>query len=94
MVRVLPTEESGSVGLSIAKKLLKRATDRNLVKRIFREAYRARAAEFKQADILMMLMQKPDLKGAQSRAQLRFAADQALERVQSRFQQSTLATDR
>lgn len=94
VVRVLPAEKTGGLGLSIAKRLLKNATDRNLVKRIVREAYRVRAADFRNADILVMLAKKPVLKSGEARAQLRAAADGALERAWLRMQPPSAAMDR
>jgi ribonuclease P protein component len=54
-VRLLDAGPVGRVGLSIAKRHLKKATDRNTVKRMAREAYRLRGEAMNGMDVLFLL---------------------------------------
>jgi ribonuclease P protein component len=53
--RVLDAAAVGRLGLSIAKRHLKKASDRNKLKRIIREAYRLRGDATEGMDVLFML---------------------------------------
>lgn len=44
-------EGQGRLGISISKKVLKRATDRNRIKRLLREVYREIRAEIPKVDV-------------------------------------------
>lgn len=92
--RALDSDAVGRLGLSIAKRYLRRATARNAVKRIVREAYRSRGSELDGMDVLFMLTEGsrgreetkrlPEmLKSRQGRQQLRLAVDAVLNRLSS-----------
>ncbi len=51
--------DDARLGVVIAKKLLKRAVDRNRVKRIVREQFRRRRAELPAYDLIVRLAVKP-----------------------------------
>lgn len=51
-------EGSGRLGLSIAKKILKKASDRNRVKRCLRDFYRRELSIYNE-DIVVRLVKKP-----------------------------------
>ena len=50
--------ESGRIGLVVPKKHLRRAVDRNIVKRIARNTFRLRQAEFSGIDIVVLVKGK------------------------------------
>ena len=54
--------ESGRIGLVIPKKHLRRAVDRNLVKRIARNTFRLRQSDFTGVDIVVLVKGKFNLK--------------------------------
>jgi ribonuclease P protein component len=49
------------LGLVVAKRLLRRSVDRNLVKRLVREAFRRRRPELPSCDLIVRLAAKPAL---------------------------------
>ena len=53
--------ESGRIGLVVPKKHLRRAVDRNIVKRIARNTFRLRQAEFSGVDIVVLVKGKFNL---------------------------------
>lgn len=62
MLHYLPRPEGDTdarLGLVIGKKLLKRAVDRNRVKRIVREQFRLRRAALPVCDLIVRLVTKP-----------------------------------
>ena len=62
MLHYQPRPESNTearLGLVVGKKLLKRAVDRNLVKRIVREQFRLRRAALPAVDLVVRLANKP-----------------------------------
>lgn len=62
MLHYLPRPEGDTdarLGLVIGKKLLKRAVDRNRVKRIVREQFRLRRAALPVCDLIVRLASKP-----------------------------------
>jgi len=62
MLHYLPRPEGSTdarLGLVIGKKLLKRAVDRNRVKRIVREQFRLRRASLPVCDLIVRLATKP-----------------------------------
>ncbi|MBS1141185.1 MAG: ribonuclease protein component [Proteobacteria bacterium] len=62
MLHYQPRPESNTearLGLVVGKKLLKRAVDRNLVKRIVREQFRLRRAGLPPVDLVVRLATKP-----------------------------------
>ncbi|KAF1054471.1 MAG: Ribonuclease P protein component [Burkholderia gladioli] len=69
-----PTGEAGRLGLVIGKKFAPRAVTRNLVKRLAREAFRLRRAEFAGWDILLRLHTRFDRKAMPSAASAPLAA--------------------
>ncbi|MDX2218881.1 MAG: ribonuclease P protein component [Burkholderiales bacterium] len=92
--RVLFGDGVGRLGLSIAKRHLRKATARNAMKRIIREAYRARGTALERMDVLFMLTEgsrgredvrrvPQKLKSADGRSQIRSAVDAVLDRLQS-----------
>lgn len=48
---IYSTQGSGRVGISISKKVLRRAVARNRVRRLIREVFRHRQADFQKADL-------------------------------------------
>ncbi len=91
--RVLQGKDVGRLGLSIAKRHLRLATDRNTMKRIVREAYRARGLALAGQDVLFMLTEGsrakedrkllPDqIKRASGRRELRVLVDSVLDQIQ------------
>jgi ribonuclease P protein component len=60
--------ESGRLGLVIPKKHLRRAVDRNLVKRIARNTFRLRQADFDGIDIVVLVKGKFNLEQARAQA--------------------------
>lgn len=64
MLHYLPagsSRDSARLGLVIGKKQLKRAVDRNRVKRIIRERFRCQRSLLPACDLILRLMSKPDL---------------------------------
>ena len=59
---------SGRLGLVIPKKHLRRAVDRNLVKRIARNTFRLRQADFIGIDIVVLVKGKFNLEQARAQA--------------------------
>jgi ribonuclease P protein component len=57
--KFLPSSDTGQLGLGIAKRHLKRAVDRNRVKRIVREAYRQGPSGLKTVNIAVLLNRAP-----------------------------------
>jgi ribonuclease P protein component len=74
----LDAAEGARLGIVVAKRHLKRAHDRNLVKRLAREAFRHIRSELKALDIILRLNMRPD--GLDRRA-LRMEIDQLLGRM-------------
>lgn len=75
--------DSGRIGLVIPKKHLRRAVDRNVVKRIARDTFRHRQADFIGLDIIVLVKGKfesDDLK-AQTRHELDLLWSQLLSKV-------------
>lgn len=75
--------DSGRIGLVIPKKHLRRAVDRNVVKRIARDTFRHRQTDFIGLDIVVLVKGKfesDDLK-AQTRHELDLLWDQLLNKV-------------
>jgi len=68
----------GRLGMAVAKKNLKRAIDRNLVKRVIRESFRHRRRELSGADIVVL--SRRGLR-ADDRKRLRAAMDRHWDRV-------------
>lgn len=66
------------LGMAVAKKNLKRAVDRNLIKRVIRESFRHRKQELSGADIVVL--SRRGLK-ADDRKRLRAAMDRHWDRV-------------
>ena len=52
-------QQYSRLGLAVAKKHLKNATDRNTVKRIIRESFRQDATHLKGYDVVVILKKKP-----------------------------------
>lgn len=69
-----PTGRDARLGLVIGKKYAARAVTRNLVKRLAREAFRTRRAEFAGWDILLRLHTRFDKKAMPSAASAPLAA--------------------
>ncbi|AOJ11712.1 ribonuclease P protein component [Burkholderia mayonis] len=69
-----PTGRDARLGLVIGKKYAPRAVTRNLVKRLAREAFRTRRAEFAGWDILLRLHARFDKKAMPSAASAPLAA--------------------
>ncbi|AOJ03366.1 MULTISPECIES: ribonuclease P protein component [Burkholderia] len=69
-----PTGRDARLGLVIGKKYAPRAVTRNLVKRLAREAFRTRRAEFAGWDILLRLHTRFDKKAMPSAASAPLAA--------------------
>ncbi|AIP11001.1 ribonuclease P protein component [Burkholderia pseudomallei] len=69
-----PTGRDARLGLVIGKKYAARAVTRNLVKRLAREAFRMRRAEFAGWDILLRLHARFDKKAMPSAASAPLAA--------------------
>jgi ribonuclease P protein component len=57
--KYLPSSDIGQLGLGIAKRHLKRAVDRNRVKRVVREAYRQGPPELSAVNIAVLLNRAP-----------------------------------
>lgn len=55
------SEDGARLGLVIAKRHLRHAVDRNLVKRLIREAFRTRRAGLPPRDLIVRLAVKPSL---------------------------------
>lgn len=53
--------DGARLGVVIAKRFLKRANARNLVKRLAREAFRHQRPELKPVDIILRLNARPDV---------------------------------
>jgi ribonuclease P protein component len=53
--------DGARLGLVIAKRHLRRAVDRNLVKRLVREVFRTRRGELPSCDLIVRLAVRPDL---------------------------------
>ena len=66
------------LGMAVAKKHLKRAVDRNLIKRVIRESFRHRKQDLSGADIVVL--SRHGLK-ADDRKRLRVAMDRHWDRV-------------
>ena len=92
--RGLESDGVGRLGLSIAKRHLRKATARNAMKRIIREAYRARGTALERMDVLFMLTEGsrgredvkriPEmLKSAEGRSDIRSAVNAVLDRLHS-----------
>ncbi|MDS0794392.1 ribonuclease P protein component [Burkholderia pseudomultivorans] len=69
-----PTGQPARLGLVIGKKYAPRAVTRNLVKRLAREAFRVRRAEFAGFDLLLRLHTRFDRKALPSAASAPLAA--------------------
>lgn len=66
-----PAKLVGQLGLSIAKRHLKRAVDRNRVKRIVREAYRQGPQSLQAIDLVVLLSRAPaNIRSATGRREL------------------------
>ncbi len=66
-----PARQAGQLGLSIAKRHLKRAVDRNRVKRIVREAYRLGPESLQAIDLVVLLSRAPaNIRTAKGRREL------------------------
>ncbi len=61
MLHYQPGQPGGSarLGLVVGKKLLKRAVDRNRVKRVIRDQFRRRRAELPAVDLVVRLAARP-----------------------------------
>jgi ribonuclease P protein component len=67
-----PVKKTGArIAVAVPKRLLKKAVDRNLVKRWFREAIRQHPARWVSADILLTLTAKIKVKDSHERALLK-----------------------
>lgn len=95
---VQQSDGHGRLGLSIAKRHLRKATSRNALKRIMREAYRLRGPALQGMDVLFMLSEGSQsreeikllpaaLKQATGRRVVRQAVDTVLDRIQADAQQ-------
>ncbi|MCK6412202.1 MAG: ribonuclease P protein component [Azonexus sp.] len=60
--------DSARLGLVVGKKLLKRAVDRNRVKRIVREQFRLRRADLPAYDLVVRLHARPQVPAGQALA--------------------------
>lgn len=74
MIYGKPTGQPARLGLVIGKKYAPRAVTRNLVKRLAREAFRVRRAEFAGFDLLLRLHTRFDRKALPSAASAPLAA--------------------
>jgi ribonuclease P protein component len=90
---ISPTESIGAnargakLAVAAPKKRLKRAVDRNLVKRISREALRQHDVRAEPIDVLLILTASaPRLRGKSARQSVRATVDGLLSRLQSREQ--------
>ncbi|MGN6648845.1 ribonuclease P protein component [Trinickia sp.] len=66
VVYARPTGQAARLGLVVGKKFAPRAATRNLVKRIARESFRLRRAEFDGWDVLLRLSTRVDKKALPS----------------------------
>ena len=67
-----PKQKAGArIAIAVPKRLLKKAVDRNLVKRWFREALRLHAARLVSADMLLTLTANVKVKDSNEKAQLK-----------------------
>jgi ribonuclease P protein component len=82
-----PNSSGARLAIAAPKKRLKRAVDRNLVKRVSREALRQHAVRAEPIDVLLILTAStPRLRGRQARQSVRSAVDGLLSRLQTREQ--------
>jgi ribonuclease P protein component len=95
MTRALPTEKPRShAGLAIAapKKVLKRAVDRNIAKRIARESLRVHPLRTVSVDVLLTVNAAPGrVRSRTDRAAIRSAFDGLLNRIETRTRASSQA---
>lgn len=82
-----PCARGAKLAVAAPKKRLKRAVDRNLVKRISREALRQHEVRAESLDVLLVLTEStPRLRGRPARQALRAAIDGLLTRLYTREQ--------
>ncbi|MBL8515864.1 MAG: ribonuclease P protein component [Betaproteobacteria bacterium] len=104
-VRLLNAGPVGRIGLSIAKRHLKKATDRNAVKRMAREAYRLRGQAMNGVDVLILLSEgakardavrqlPAELKVKSGRRRVRSAIEAGLDQAEAAAQSSQSPRDR
>ena len=82
---------SGRLAIAVPKRILKRAIDRNRVKRVIRESFRLHAARVLPVDLLVTLQSRPKVATGAGitakpvRVQLRLAAKQLFADISQRF---------
>ncbi len=82
-----PHVRGAKLAVAAPKKRLKRAVDRNLVKRVSREALRQHDVRAEPLDVLLVLTEStPRLRGRPARQALRAAVDGLLTRLHTRQQ--------
>lgn len=78
----IPHKTSARIGLVIAKKLARRAVQRNLLKRLAREVFRHRRDGLPKCDLVLRLAKPPGSQlDAQARAALRADLEQLFARL-------------
>lgn len=82
---VTPAKKTGArIAVAVPKRLLKRAVERNLVKRWFREAFRQHPTSLVSVDILLTLTAKIKVKDLNEKAQLKQQLSDLLASVEVR----------
>lgn len=83
LLEKLGSKPGARIAIAVPKRLLKKAVDRNLVKRWIREALRQHGARLIAADILLTLIAKVNLKDASEKAHLKQQIGDLFARVEA-----------
>ena len=80
----VPPKMSARIAIAVPKRFLKKAVDRNLVKRWFREALRLHAARTVSADMLLTLIAKVKVNDSSEKAHLKLQINDLLAGIEAR----------